>query len=228
VNNILALDTSTSTLGLCLRTPGGLSVIIDDIELKHAQTLLPRIQDLLAEASISAAELGLVVCSLGPGSFTGVRIGLATAKGLAMGSGARLIGVSNLDAFAYRWSDFPGQVLPVLSALRGRFYACFYSNGRRLSEYLDRELGELADLAASAAAKQGLLLTGPDCTSLHEELQRRGLRAPTLRLQASAASDPRSLLEVGISVSARPADEDPEPLPLYLRKSDAELKREKS
>jgi len=228
VNNILALDTATSTLGLCLRTPGSLAVRIADIELKHAQTLLPRILDLLAEASISAAELDLVVCSLGPGSFTGVRIGLATAKGLAMGSGARLIGVSNLDAFGHRLRDFPGQVLPVLSALRGRFYACFYSNGHPLSEYLDSELSELADLAFSASAKQGLLLTGPDCVSLHEELQHRGLKAPALRLQASPASDPRSLLEVGIAVSARPTSEDPEPLPLYLRKSDAELKREKS
>lgn len=228
MNNILALDTATGTLGLCLRTAGGLATAISDIALKHSQTLLPEVRRLLEEAEIRPDQLDLIVCSLGPGSFTGVRIGLATAKGLALGSGARLIGVSNLDAFAHRYDTFCGQVLPVLSGLRSRLYAAFYREDRRISAYLDTGLEELADLAAAAAAQERLLLTGPDCAHLRERLRGRGLDPPRLIERVSPASDPRSLLEAGLAAAARPQAADAELRPLYLRKSDAEIKREET
>jgi tRNA threonylcarbamoyladenosine biosynthesis protein TsaB len=225
VNNILALDTATATLGLCLRTASGLATDIIDIGLKHSQTLLPRIQDLLAKAELTAADLDLIVCSLGPGSFTGVRIGLATAKGLALGSGALLTGVSNLDGFAYRYSCFSGQVLPVLSGLRGRFYAAFYRGRERLSDYLDMSLDELTDRAARAAKQSALLLTGPHCAPLLERLQSRGPGGLRVEEQRSLSSDPRCLLEAGLAAATGPGKVDTNPRPLYLRKSDAEIKR---
>ena len=228
MNNILSLDTATGTLGLCLRTPAGLNVSILDIELKHSQTLLPRVQGLLESAVIAPTDLDLIVCSLGPGSFTGVRIGLATAKGFALGSGAALIGISNLDGFAHRYGCFSGQVLPVLSGLRGRFYAAFYQDGSRISDYLDTNLDELEILAARAAEQSGLLLTGPHCAQLAERLQARRAGVSRVREHASLPSDPRSLLEAGVLAAALPGgmDAGAEPQPLYLRKSDAEIKRE--
>lgn len=97
----------------------------------HSTTLLPAIENILASAGITAKDLSLISCSAGPGSFTGVRIGTATAKGLAAPFGTSCIGVSSLEAMAAVFGEIECFILPALNARRGNVYsALFASDGK--------------------------------------------------------------------------------------------------
>jgi len=217
--NILALDTATEELSLCLAAGGQTSIWILRAGLKHSQTLLPGIQALLREAGITAAELQLIVCSLGPGSFTGIRIGLAAAKGLAFGCGCPLVGASTLDALAYRFASFPGVVVPVMSSLRKMHYSALYREGKRISAYLDLSLTELAQKLAGF--KQALL-TGPQAGGLFKQLPREATFQVFLDSDPSA-TNPQALLELGRRSYLELGAGEAELKPLYLRQSEAKI-----
>jgi tRNA threonylcarbamoyladenosine biosynthesis protein TsaB len=163
----LAIDTATESLGLCLESDGLRRTCVMEVGLKHSEGLLPAVQSLLDQAGIAASGLDLVVCCTGPGSFTGIRIGLATAKGLSFGAGSPLIGVANLDALAFRYRRFPGLVVPVLPALRRNYYAALYREGTRITEYLAVSLDELAE---KVRLQPEVLLTGRAAALLYERL----------------------------------------------------------
>jgi len=223
--NVLAIDTATDTLALALRSAGQDSSLVVRAGLRHSEMLLPRVASLLEGAGIAPRQLHLLVCSVGPGSFTGIRIGLATAKGLAMSAGIALIGVSTLDALTWRYASFPGTVAAVNPSLRKRCYAALYRAGERVSEYLELLPDELAEHLAPLSP---LLLTGAGASLIQDRLAAlpaRGSRDAPILDAAGAATDPQGLLERGLEAfQARHGDEDP--LPLYLRRSEAELGRQ--
>lgn len=92
----------------------------------HARTLLPLIDATLAAAGIGLRQLDLIAVSIGPGSFTGLRIGLSVAKGLAMATGLPVVGVPTLEAYAHSAAPRPGLVCPVLDARKGEVYAAAF------------------------------------------------------------------------------------------------------
>jgi tRNA threonylcarbamoyladenosine biosynthesis protein TsaB len=92
----------------------------------HARTLLPLIDDVLAAAGLGLRDLDLLAVSIGPGSFTGLRIGLSVAKGLALATGLPVVGVSTLEAYARRAGPRPGLLCPVLDARKGEVYAAAF------------------------------------------------------------------------------------------------------
>ena len=124
----LGFDSTTATVTA--------SVLKDGVEIasysavsgtSHSTTLLPAAADLLKASGITVRDLSLISCSAGPGSFTGVRIGVATAKGLAAPFDIPCIGVSSLEAMAYMFADVPCVVCPVIGARRGNVYAAVFS-----------------------------------------------------------------------------------------------------
>lgn len=92
----------------------------------HSLHLLPAIKRTYELAGLSVEETNLFVCTLGPGSFTGVRIGVSTIKGLAMAIGKPVVGVSSLEALAANGGPFVGSICPILDAQRGQVYAALY------------------------------------------------------------------------------------------------------
>ena len=92
----------------------------------HARTLLPLIDEVLAAAGMGVRDLGLLAVSIGPGSFTGLRIGLSVAKGLALATGLPVSGVPTLEAYARRAGPRPGLLCPVLDARKGEVYAAAF------------------------------------------------------------------------------------------------------
>ena len=126
---LLALDTSTPCTALALgrvdRSDGSATLVAhashDDRSAPASSLLAPRISALLAEAGVTARELGAVACGVGPGMFTGTRVALATAKGLAFALPCPLFVVSTLAAVAGDGPD--GEVLALLDARRGEVYA---------------------------------------------------------------------------------------------------------
>ncbi len=226
--NCLAMDTATETLALCLRTQGETRTLLIQAGLKHSERLMPAVAGLLEQAKIDALDLDLVVCSTGPGSFTGIRIGLATAKGLAFAAASSsapclLIGVSTLDALAHRYRLFSGAVVAANPSLRRNHYAAVYREGNRQGAYLETSI---PDLAASLEPFPDLLLTGGSAGALFHELG--GSRCST-RMVVDASgqnADPVGLLDCGVVALERykeRGERPQEPAPLYLRKSEAEI-----
>jgi tRNA threonylcarbamoyladenosine biosynthesis protein TsaB len=213
----LAIDTATEVLALCADDGAARASLSLRRGLQHSPALLPLADRLLAELGFAAGDLELVVCSVGPGSFTGIRIGLATAKGIAFATGCPLVGVSTLDALALPWTGFPGVVWSVIDARKGRWYAAGYRGSRRFTDYLDLTPDDLA--ARLAAGPSPVLLAGPDAPRFAEGLAPS--TAPTV--SATDLFDPAAVLKTGLDRFAAEGA-DPESLkPLYLRQSEAEI-----
>jgi tRNA threonylcarbamoyladenosine biosynthesis protein TsaB len=223
--NALAVDTATDALGLALQAGEHTRAELVRAGFRHSESLLPHVDRLLADAGLRPGELDLIVCSLGPGSFTGIRIGLAAVRGLAFAArpgGVPLAGVSTLEGLSWRYRRLAFPVAAVNASLRRRFHAGLFKGGRLEGEYLEAELEELAERLAGHAA---LALTGSGAEGLFGLLERR--RGPEgLLLDASGVpADPVGLLEAGLDRFRRHGPT-PDPLPLYLRKSEAQIKRE--
>ncbi len=126
---ILGFDSTASTVTAALLNDGKLVASYSaDSATSHSTTLLPAIENLLLAAGIKTKDLSLISCSAGPGSFTGVRIGVASAKGLAAPFDIPCVGVSSLEAMAYMFTELKGFICPVLGARRGNVYAALFSS----------------------------------------------------------------------------------------------------
>jgi tRNA threonylcarbamoyladenosine biosynthesis protein TsaB len=120
------------------------------------------VEGLFDDARLKAGDLGAVACMKGPGSFTGLRIGFAAAKGLALALDIPLLACPTLDCMAYPWKPWPGLVVPVLDARKNRFYSALYAGGRRISPEMDVDAAGLLQCICQAGCAGPILLTGPD------------------------------------------------------------------
>ena len=129
---ILALDSTavSGSVAVC-RDEELLCEFTLNIGNTHSETLLPMVESALKMCGMSVSDVDLFACDEGPGSFTGVRIGAATIKGLAFNSGKPCIGVSTLEALAQNLIGFEGIACPVMNARRGQVYNALFevSNG---------------------------------------------------------------------------------------------------
>ena len=124
---ILALDSTAKicTVALCEDTQL-LSLKRENAGMTHSEMLLPMIADTLTECGVSTADIDMFALSRGPGSFTGVRIGAATVKGLCFGREKPCVGVSTLEALAYNYRDCDGIVISAMDARRDQVYTAFF------------------------------------------------------------------------------------------------------
>ena len=223
---ILALDSTAIAASVALCEDGEL---LGEYTVRngntHSQTLLPMVESLLSFFEISTDDIDLFATSAGPGSFTGVRIGAATVKGLAFGTKKPCLGVSTLEALAYNLIGQNGLICPVMNARRKQVYtALFRCKDGQLERLLpDSALAitELDELLRDYP-NEPLYLCG-DGYDITAELLTHPI-APTperLRHQSafSVAQVARAALQSGIQTS------DVEMAPSYLRPSQAERER---
>jgi tRNA threonylcarbamoyladenosine biosynthesis protein TsaB len=124
---LLAIDTATRAASLALHDGERVRVEISwESQDHHTVELTPRIAGMLAQLEVSVDDLVGVAVSLGPGSFTGLRVGVAAAKGLAISRGLKLVGVPTLDIVAQAMKDSPSPVVAVVAAGRGRICVARY------------------------------------------------------------------------------------------------------
>jgi tRNA threonylcarbamoyladenosine biosynthesis protein TsaB len=116
---ILAFDTSAAHCAAALLLPDGLIQRVEPMEKGHAERLVPMLEELLAEGGLAWTDLKALAVGIGPGNFTGVRIAVAAARGLALGLGIPAVGVTRLEALAY---DLPRPVMVIEDARRGEVY----------------------------------------------------------------------------------------------------------
>jgi tRNA threonylcarbamoyladenosine biosynthesis protein TsaB len=146
---ILGIDTSTScgSVGL-IDDESVISEYLLNIPVTHAERLLSTIELVLKEARMTIEDLDGWSVSLGPGSFTGLRIGVSTVKGLALATGKPLSGVPTLDVLAYQISFTPYPICPILNARKGEVYAAFYhyEEGGRMKKHSTYQVTKIEDL----------------------------------------------------------------------------------
>src|SRR5207245_3911031 len=129
---LLALDTSTEWASVAIFD--GAAVLAEETwhaQRRHAEDLFPTIERLLGLSRVQIGALDKIAVATGPGSFTGLRVAIAAAQGLARGSGAALVGVSTLDVLAYPHASSKQRTCPLLPAGRGEYYAAFYQERNR-------------------------------------------------------------------------------------------------
>ncbi|MDQ5986930.1 MAG: tRNA threonylcarbamoyladenosine biosynthesis protein TsaB [Syntrophus sp. SKADARSKE-3] len=124
---ILAIDTSGQSAGLAiLEDDNPLYEININMEIHHSEILLPALDDMCRATGIAVKDMDLFACTTGPGSFTGLRIGLSTVKGMAMATGKPVVGVSTLEALACNAMQSSLTVCPVMDARKNQIYAAMF------------------------------------------------------------------------------------------------------
>jgi tRNA threonylcarbamoyladenosine biosynthesis protein TsaB len=212
---VLAVDTSTEILSLCGWSDGKSCEISRDLDLRHSEQILPLIDIIFSHLAIDPRKLDLVVTARGPGSFTGLRIGMAVSKGLSAGSGCPCVSIPTLDAYAAPFRVLPDMVLaPVIDAKKNHVYTAFYRGAERLTDYLDLSASEFLKTAESYPL---VFLTGP-----HPELIQRENDSPRFITDPfPRAGKSRALLELGMAAFRRGETDDISAGPLYVRSSGA-------
>lgn len=218
---VLALDTTTSS-GSCALARDG-RVICEQVTKApnaHAEHLPGELMSLLDRAGIVLPQIDVFAAATGPGSFTGLRIGIATMQGLAFGEGKPLVGISGFDALARLAGDEP-RVATWVDAWRGEVFAVLYEGGREA----EGPVVSRPEVLLEALRGRPPLFIG-DGARAHAETIRRVLGAA-----ARIAEPPDPPLAGTIAIlageAARTGDHPPHAIrPLYIRRTDAELARD--
>jgi tRNA threonylcarbamoyladenosine biosynthesis protein TsaB len=231
---VLALDTASSA---CTVAVVDGDTVLAELSLQvpraHSTRLMPLIAQAVAESGIAKGDLDALAVGIGPGSFTGLRIGLATAKGLAFALGKPCVPVSTLLATAYGTGAQIGLVVPLFDAKRDQVFTAVYAAGDRdpstwvellppSHRHIDALAEEIRALRAGLRHTWQYVTLCGDAALQHAGRLRLGdevrvAPAATLLPRASAVG------AVGLSLLKRGGAVDPEALaPVYLRKSEAE------
>ena len=199
----LAIESATATAGVALATEDGVIAAVQVTRgPRHAEVLAPSIQFVCAQAGIALADVDAIAVDAGPGLFTGLRVGIATANGLAQSLDKPIVGVSSLDLLAYAYRHAGSDLVAVIDARRSEVYAARYgATADGIKRVMEPVVLPPADLLA-------LLLD--DAVLVGDTLDAMFAR-PSAETLAVIAKD----YETG------PVQ------PLYLRKSDAELNAER-
>lgn len=221
---ILAIDTATPSCSVALMDD---DVLLAEFSFgggrTHARHLVPMVQTVLEGAAVVLSDIDALAVTRGPGSFTGLRIGLATAKGLAQGLDRPIVGVSTLEALAHQVGPTPHLIVAMIDARRSQVYCARYlqGNGRWHRQCTP---AAVSPSAAVSGINQPVVLVGSGAV-LYRDLLSDGLKA-NARFP-SATNHVIRASTVGVLAWERlergEVDTTESLVPLYLRKSDAEL-----
>ena len=177
----LAFETSAKAGSVALMHDGRLlGESYQNTGLTHCQTLLAMAQELLKSCGKTVADVQAVAVAAGPGSFTGIRIGVAAAKGFAWGADIPCCGVSTLQAMALQLGVYNGYVLPVMDARRSQVYnALFYAKNGVLTRLCEDRAIALADLHEELKnLHEPIFLVGDGSNLCYNTLQKSNLILP--------------------------------------------------
>ena len=220
---ILALESSAKAASVALMEGEKLIAQYSQCSgLTHSRTLLPMVDDMLKNTENTIAGVDLIAVAHGPGSFTGIRIGVSTVKGLAWAADKMCVGVSTLEAMAWHGVSAVGLICPVMDARRSQVYnALFEMTDGKPQRLCDDRAIALEELAEEIRGKNAFLV-GDGAELTYEYMKNAGIDcrvAPSNRLYQSAWG-------VGMAaLSKKPGTAD-DLLPVYLRLSQAERERQ--
>ncbi|MCL2406493.1 MAG: tRNA (adenosine(37)-N6)-threonylcarbamoyltransferase complex dimerization subunit type 1 TsaB [Defluviitaleaceae bacterium] len=191
---VLSIDSSglTASAAIIFFDANGEKVIAEttlNAGYTHSTTLMPLIDGILRISGTSLSNIDYIACASGPGSFTGLRIGAATAMGLASSINIKMVNVSALDALAYNVINHSNNeatqiVVPIMDARRGEVYSAIYKNTlklTRVTDYLADKIENIINIATSIRQKldENIIFTGDGVTVHRELLEAHGLGIAT-------------------------------------------------
>ncbi len=224
---ILAADTSSNALSVALKTDSFFEErTIAARSLQHSERLVPTILEICSDAGITTKDIDILACTRGPGSFTGLRIGMSALKGMAYALDKPLVSVSTMEVLANCVSFFDGAVVTVIDAKKQRWYLAAFekrsaSSALRIMPDTD---GTEADLKSALENYDNVLVTGPDAeafASILEGIYGNSKRICTDNLSSRTVSG--SLIDCALKRFEMDGPDDIGQGPVYLRKSDAEI-----
>lgn len=230
---VLAIETSTMLGGVAVIDESGLVVESRlNIRTAHSERLMRGLEQALGQAGMTIEDMDAIAVSRGPGSFTGLRIGLSTVKGIAYATGKPVVAVPTLEAFA--WNFAPAAlgmpICPMLDARKKEVYAAaFVWEAGEMESVMRRLVPEASvhagDFAAQLPSAGKILFAGEGSVIYREDilsvLKDRAVFAPAHLMVPL----PSSTAYLGRRLALEGRFEDPASLtPLYIRKSEAELK----
>lgn len=229
---ILALETSAKAVSAAVTEDGRLLALgSQDTGLTHSRTLMPIVEHIIKNADLTLADMDAIAVAVGPGSFTGIRIGVSAAKGLAFAASIPAVGVSTLASMARNVALMDGLVVCAMDARRNQIYNALFEakNGELTRLTPDRAIG-LEDLAEELRGDlRPKTVVGDGGRLCAEALTAAGvacrLAPPHLVMQSAAtvALEAEEAAQNGGLISAQ------ELLPVYLRPPQAErLRRERA
>lgn len=225
---ILAFETSAKAGSVALVTDGQLQAeSYQNTGLTHSQTVMTMARDLLKSCSLTPEDIDAVAVAAGPGSFTGVRIGVAAAKGFAWGGEKPCLGVSTLEAMATGLGVYDGYVLGAMDARRNQVYtATFLAEKGKLTRITEDRAISLEELGAEIKnLKKPIFLVGDGSILCYNTLSETG---PTLILPPEHTMHQRAVgvaLVAAQQLTAGAEGNGATLTPNYLRLSQAERER---
>lgn len=207
---VLAIDTAGPVIGVSLLCDGAITLRSERVQRGSETRLVPWVTELCELAEVSVADVDGVAVSVGPGAFTGLRVGLATAMGLALAAGKPVVGISSLQT---RAGAVPGRVLSLLDARKSRVYGQWFADAQPVGEAVDLAPAELL-----AGVAPGFVATGEGAHVYRDLVEAsggtvyEGWEAPAVDV----------LARMGEEALARGEGVDPAALrPVYIRAPDA-------
>ncbi len=167
----LGIDTSGKVASAALMSEGRLLAEKTlYTKLTHSQIILPMVQELLSDCGLELKGLDAVVCAAGPGSYTGLRIGIAAVKGIVMGApNLKCAAVSTLEALAYGAAGFQGRIVPVMYARPQIVYVgCYESKAGSMTPLAEDKVINEAEYFTSLDLSRPVMLTGDRCLEIKQ------------------------------------------------------------
>lgn len=205
---VLGLDTCLSSCSVAVLDGARVLASAREVMARgHQERLAPMAQAVMADAGVAFGRLDRIAVTVGPGSFTGLRVGIAFAKGLALALDLPAVGVGTLEALA---AEAAGLVFPAIDARRGQLYLQAFEDGRAL-------MAPDALTAEVAAARLAELSQGRPFTLVGSGAALLAEAAPSATVLAAEGADARHVARLGAARAPGPLR------PLYLRAPDAKL-----
>jgi tRNA threonylcarbamoyladenosine biosynthesis protein TsaB len=237
VTAVVGFDTATPSTAAAVLVPGGAEVELRDDPApgappRHAETLQPLLERAMEQAEVGWEQVERICVGVGPGGFTGLRLGVATARALGQARGLPLVGVSSLEALARGIDMVPsreleapghpdphGPVLAVLDARRGEVFVAAYRHHRCILDPVALTPAKLAERLATRRewGRPAMLAVGDGAVRFRSELERAGVAVPADGSRAHLVS---ALMVCRLGRAREPADRDAL-LPDYRREPDA-------
>lgn len=207
----LALDTSNVTLSVAIYNDKYESEIKLEGQLQHSLTLLPTIQNLFQNNDITIDDIDKIVVSNGPGSYTGLRIGVTTAKTLAYAKNIPLYSCSSLDLLQASLVHEKGYILSFFNARRNNVYAAIYKDGKKIMP--DTHL-PFMQLLEKIKDKEQVTFISPDIDEFIEQIEQSNVDIANLIVETPSASKVKYIIKEKVDCHTH--------IPTYIKKAQAE------
>ena len=222
--NTLAVDSSHDAIHLALSGEGFHYSLSRTIGRRYTEELMAIMQEALDTYSLTYKDLDLLICSKGPGSFTGLRVAMSTIKGISLALAIPYVSISTLETFAYPLFHCETPVLVVLDAKKQRYYGALFEKGIRQTPDEDLTIEEICNLVTHYPT---IIITGPDALKVKTEIDTikdKFAHFPTLLLDNIPNREyGPSMVILGETLFKSEGVDDISSGPTYVRLSDAEV-----